>query len=33
MLISEQKSLEEILNYLDGEKNIFFIGCKGCAEG
>lgn len=33
MLISEQKPLEEILNYLDGEKNIFLIGCKGCAEG
>ena len=27
MLISEQKPLEEILNYLDGEKNIFLIGC------
>jgi hypothetical protein len=33
MLISEQKPLEEILSYLDGEKNIFVIGCKGCAEG
>jgi len=33
MLISEQKPLEEILNYLDGERNIFLIGCKGCAEG
>ena len=33
MLISEQKPLEEILNYLDGEKNVFLIGCKGCAEG
>ena len=33
MLISEQKPLEEILNYLDGGKNIFLIGCKGCAEG
>jgi ferredoxin len=33
MLISEQKPLEEILSYLDGEKNIFLIGCKGCAEG
>jgi len=33
MLISEQKPLEEILDYLDGEKNIFLIGCKGCAEG
>jgi len=33
MLISEQKPLEEILSYLDGEKSIFVIGCKGCAEG
>jgi len=33
MLISEQKSLEEILSYLDGETNVFLIGCKGCAEG
>ena len=33
MLISEQKPLEEILSYLDGEKYVFLIGCKGCAEG
>jgi Methylene-tetrahydrofolate reductase C terminal len=33
MLISEQKPLEEILSYLEGEKSIFIIGCKGCAEG
>ncbi len=33
MLISEQKPLEEILSYLEGDKNIFLIGCKGCAEG
>jgi hypothetical protein len=33
MLISEQKPLEEILSYLEGEKSIFLIGCKGCAEG
>jgi hypothetical protein len=33
MLISEQKPYEEILGYLDGDKNIFLIGCKGCAEG
>lgn len=33
MLISEQKPLEEILAYLDREKSIFLIGCKGCAEG
>lgn len=33
MLISEQKPLEEILSYLDGDKKIFVVGCKGCAEG
>jgi hypothetical protein len=33
MLISKQKPLEEILSYLEGDKNIFIIGCKGCAEG
>ena len=33
MLISEQKPLEEILSYLNGERSVFLIGCKGCAEG
>jgi hypothetical protein len=33
MLISERKPLEEILSYLDGDKSVFLIGCKGCAEG
>ena len=33
MLVSEQKPLEEILSYLDGDKKIFVVGCKGCAEG
>jgi len=33
MLISEQKPIEEILSYLDGDMSIFLIGCKGCAEG
>jgi hypothetical protein len=33
MLISKQKPLEEILSYLEGDNNIFLIGCKGCAEG
>ena len=33
MLISEQKPFEEIMQYLDGEKNVFIVGCKGCAEG
>jgi hypothetical protein len=33
MLISEQKPLEEILSYLERDRSIFLIGCKGCAEG
>jgi len=33
MLISEQKPIEEILSYLEGDNTIFIIGCKGCAEG
>jgi len=33
MLIPKQKPLEEILSYLEGDKSIFLIGCKGCAEG
>jgi hypothetical protein len=33
MLISEQKPLEEILSYLEGEKSVFVVGCRGCAEG
>jgi len=33
MLISKQKPLEEILSYLEGDKSVFVVGCKGCAEG
>ncbi|MFC1958195.1 methylenetetrahydrofolate reductase C-terminal domain-containing protein [Chloroflexota bacterium] len=33
MLITEQKPMEEILQYLEGEDNIFIVGCEGCAEG
>ena len=33
MLISEQKPIEEILSYLEGDNTIFIVGCKGCAEG
>ncbi len=33
MLVSEQKPIEEILRYLDGEEKVFLVGCKGCAEG
>ena len=32
MLVSEQKPLEEILAYLEGEQNVFLVGCHGCAE-
>ena len=32
MILSEQKPFEEILSYLNGENNIFILGCKGCAE-
>jgi len=33
MLISKQKPIEEILSYLEGDKSVFVVGCKGCAEG
>jgi hypothetical protein len=33
MLISEQKPIEEILNYLAGDRSVFIIGCQGCAQG
>ncbi|MBM3148651.1 MAG: 5,10-methylenetetrahydrofolate reductase, partial [Chloroflexi bacterium] len=32
MIISQLKPFEEILGYLDGEKKVFIVGCKGCAE-
>jgi hypothetical protein len=32
MLLSQQKPLEEILSYLEGENKVFILGCKGCAE-
>ena len=32
MIFSEQKPLEEIMGYLDGEKSIFILGCNGCAQ-
>ena len=33
MLVSEQKPMDEILRSLEGEKRVFLVGCKGCAEG
>jgi ferredoxin len=32
MLVSKLKPIEEILKFLNGEKKIFLLGCKGCAE-
>ena len=32
MIVSELKPLPAILGYLDGEQNIFILGCRGCAE-
>ena len=32
MILSKQKPWEEILNYLDGENNVFILGCNGCAQ-
>jgi len=32
MILSKQKPWEEILSYLDGENNIFILGCNGCAQ-
>jgi len=32
MILSQQKKWEDILEYLDGEKKIFVLGCNGCAQ-
>lgn len=32
MIVSNQKSVEEITKMLEGEKNIFILSCNGCAE-
>jgi len=32
MILSKQKPWEEISSYLDGEKNVFILGCNGCAQ-
>jgi ferredoxin len=32
MLRSEQKPIEEIMGYLEGDKKIFLLGCDGCAR-
>ena len=32
MILSKQKPWEEILGYLNGDNNIFILGCNGCAQ-
>ena len=32
MILSEQKPFDEILGFLEGEENIFILGCNGCAQ-
>jgi len=32
MILSEQKPFDEILGFLEGEKNVFILGCNGCAQ-
>jgi hypothetical protein len=32
MIVSEQKPFDEILQMMEGEGNIFIVGCNGCAE-
>jgi hypothetical protein len=31
MLYSEQKPFDEIIAYLEKDKNVFILGCEGCA--
>jgi hypothetical protein len=32
MILSEQKPFDEILGYLKQDKNVFILGCNGCAQ-
>jgi hypothetical protein len=32
MIVSEQKPFEEIMGFIGREKNIFILGCNGCAQ-
>jgi len=32
MILSEQKPFDEIIAYLEKDKNVFIVGCNGCAE-
>jgi len=32
MILSEQKPFDEIIAYLEKDKSVFVMGCKGCAQ-
>jgi len=32
MIVSERKSWEEILSFLEGEKDVFLVVCGGCSD-
>src|SRR4030067_2156958 len=32
MIVSEQKPFDEIVAYFEKDKNVFVMGCKGCAQ-
>jgi hypothetical protein len=32
MILSEQKPFDEIIGYLEKDKNVFILGCEGCAQ-
>jgi hypothetical protein len=32
MILSEKKPFEEIIAYLEKDKNVFILGCHGCAQ-
>ncbi len=32
MILSEQKPFDEIVAYLEKDKSVFIMGCKGCAQ-
>src|SRR4030042_4291638 len=32
MILSEQKPFDERVAYLEKDKNVFIVGCEGCAQ-
>ena len=32
MILSEQKPFDEIVTYLEKDRSVFIMGCKGCAQ-